>query len=309
MLNTILSACDARYERSCEQCEDCSYGEYCPHDCEKCLDYIHNPNHAKSGAPDRKYDCTHMADFYTCKYSCRYTSEIMYAIERCLDLHSLKELKVLSFGCGPCTDLFAIDELRKRNVLTYDKLEYRGVDYSKNVWRWIHRDIKSFESDDCSIKFYYEDACDLINKIEAGNWTPNVIVFQYVFSDMQKHTDVQSINNFINTFAQYYNKKVKSNTYIILNDINLGRSYGGGREFFDRLLGKLNNSMYAKGRLCNDNSTSFYYPRGYTYGEDSAGEFPNNKNRFDLTPWIAYSPFDTCASAQMIIKKVINNDN
>lgn len=67
--------------------------------------------------------------------------------------------------------------------------------------------------------------------------------------------------------------------------------------------------MYAKGRFCNDNSTSFYYPRGYTYGEDSAGEFPNNKNRFDLTPWRAYSPFDTCASAQMIIKKVINNDN
>ena len=58
MLNTILSACDNRYERPREQCGDCSYGEYCPHDCEKCLDYIHNPSHAKSGAPDRKYDCT-----------------------------------------------------------------------------------------------------------------------------------------------------------------------------------------------------------------------------------------------------------
>ena len=50
MLNTIMSACDNRYKRPCEQCGDCSYGEYCPHDCEKCLDYIHNSNHAKLGA-------------------------------------------------------------------------------------------------------------------------------------------------------------------------------------------------------------------------------------------------------------------
>lgn len=304
MLNTILSACNNRYGTEHERCEDCSYGDYCPHDCEKCLDYIHNPNHAKAGAPDRKYDCTHMADFYTCKYSCRYASEIMYAIERCVDLHNLQELRVLSFGCGPCTDLFAIDELRKRNVLSYNTLKYRGVDYSENVWRWIHRDIKSFENDNCSIKFFYRDACDLINTIAEGSWTPNVVIFQYVFSDMQKHTDTQSINNFINTFADYYNTKIQPNTYIILNDINLSRDYGGGREFFDRLLGKLNSSIHGKGRFCNDNSRSVRCPRGYPYGDDSNGEFPNNANRFDLSPWQRYSPFDTCASAQMIIKKV-----
>ena len=233
----------------------------------------------------------------------------MYAIERCVDLHKLHELRVLSFGCGPCTDLFAIDELRKKKVLTYEKLKYRGVDYSKNVWRWIHRDIKTFENDSCSIKFFYKDACELIDTIAKGNWTPNVIVFQYVFSDMQKHTDFQNINNFINVFAEYYNTKIHPNTYIILNDVNLGRSYGGGREFFDLLLRKLDDSIYRKGYFCNDNATSSYYPRGYPYGNDSDGEFPSNKNRFDINLWNAYSPFDTCASAQMIIKKVINRDN
>lgn len=45
------------------------------------------------------------------------------------------------------------------------------------------------------------------------------------------------------------------------------------------------------------------------YGEGSDGEFPDNANCFDLMPWKAYSPFDTCASAQMIIKKVIDSDN
>ena len=120
MLNKILSRCDARYEKpENEQCEDCSYGECCPHDCEKCLDFIHDPSHAPEGAPDRKYDCTHMADFYTCKYSCRYASEIMYALELCKDLHFLRDFKVLSFGCGPCTDLFAIDALRECGVISY----------------------------------------------------------------------------------------------------------------------------------------------------------------------------------------------
>ena len=69
MLETILSKCDERNDRhGCEQCVDCSYDTYCPHDCEKCLDYIHNPSHAPDGAPERKYDCTHMANVYTCKY-------------------------------------------------------------------------------------------------------------------------------------------------------------------------------------------------------------------------------------------------
>lgn len=44
VLETVLSNCDNRYEKpECEQCEDCSYGSFCPHDCEKCLDYI--PRH------------------------------------------------------------------------------------------------------------------------------------------------------------------------------------------------------------------------------------------------------------------------
>ncbi len=70
---------------------------------------------------------------------------------------------------------------------------------------------------------FYKDTCELIHIIANGKWIPNLIVFQYVFSDMQKHTDVININNFISTFAVYYNENVNPNTYIILNDINLGR--------------------------------------------------------------------------------------
>ena len=95
-------------------------------------------------------------------------------------------------------------------------------------------------------------------------------------------------------------EQVLQNTYVILNDINLGCGYGGGRDHFDTLLSKLNNSQYSKTHFCNDNATSEYYPRGYTYGE----ELPDNQNLFNLTNLKKFSPFNTCASAQMIIKKV-----
>lgn len=301
LIYEILEKCINRYEKpECEQCEDCSYGEYCPHDCEKCLDYLHNPKHAPQNAPERKYDCVHMADFYTCKYSCRYTSELMYAIQRCSGIQNVDELKVLSFGCGPCTDLFALDALKEKKLISFNSIKYRGVDYSKDVWANIHQDINKLKKDNIDIHFYYKDACILIDEIANGKWVPNLIVFQYVFSDIQKHTTANDIKHSIDTFAEYYNAKVLQNTYVILNDINLGCGYGGGRDHFDILLSKLNNSQYSKTHFCNDNATSEYYPRGYTYGE----ELPDNQNLFNLTNLKKFSPFNTCASAQMIIKKV-----
>ncbi len=78
----------------------------------------------------------------------------MYALERTTRLFTVKNLKVLSFGCGPCTDLFAIDCLRENGTLTYDTLEYHGIDYSESVWKNIHDDIKSFENDKIKISFF-----------------------------------------------------------------------------------------------------------------------------------------------------------
>ena len=75
IIDTILENCDERHNcKSNNRCDDCSYGQFCPGDCAKCLEYIHYPSHAETNAPKRKYDCTHMADFYMCKYSYRYTS-------------------------------------------------------------------------------------------------------------------------------------------------------------------------------------------------------------------------------------------
>lgn len=48
---------------------------------------------------------------------------------------------MLSFGCGPCTDLFALDALKEKRELSFNDVQYHGVDYSKDVWVNIHHDI------------------------------------------------------------------------------------------------------------------------------------------------------------------------
>lgn len=280
LIDQILTNCKARYERhTCGKCENCSFVEYCPQDCEKCLKYIHNPSKAPAGAPSRKYDCTNMADFYTCKYSCRYASEIIYALKGCLDLQNISEMKVLSFGCGPCTELFAIDYLHNRGELNYNRLEFRGIDYSEGVWKNIHTELTGFSDNFTNIYFYYEDVCRIIEEIVAGQWIPNLIVFQYFFSDMEKHTGYNRTKDFISLISKFFNEKMSFNSYMILNDINLSRSYNGGREYFDLLLGQLHSIKYCKGRFCDENSTSVYYPKGYPYGN---GEFSDNTNFFQI---------------------------
>lgn len=307
ILDTILNKCNERYlsHDSTQCCPKCTYIEYCPHNCEKCLDYIHTPAHAQEGSPERKYDCANMADFYTCKYSYRYTSEMIYAFQRLRDIHVKQTLKVLSFGCGPCTDLFALDYLKNTGTLNYSQLYYRGVDYSKDVWEKMHADIKSLQSSNLSLKFFYKDACTFIDEISQGAWIPDLVVFQYVFSDMRKHSDAQAVTSFVNKFASFVNNFMLAKSYIVLNDINLGINYGGGREYFDRLYKLLNDAIMYKGRFCDDNAKSPFYPRGYTYGEDSDGEFPKNANFFTWPfQWKSqYSPFNTCSSAQMLLKK------
>ena len=302
MLQSILTECDKRHktcDMNCTQCNACNYGEFCQHDCEKCLEYIHFPDRVPQGAPKRKYDCPYMADVYTCKYTCKYTSEIIYAIRRDEELMTKEHLKVLSFGCGPCTDLFAIDYLKRKGEMLYKTIEYRGIDYSEDVWHHIHHDIKSFENDSCRINFYYADMCEIMHKGEQGVYLPNLIIFQYVFSDMQKHTGEIETKNFINKFSQYYNTKLQPNTCIILNDINLGNNYGGGREYFDLLFNKVKKtSTMTRGRFHNNNRTNTF-----PYGDNSDGEFPDNTILFEISNWKSYSPFDKCTSAQMLIKK------
>ena len=62
LLYDLIEKCSYRdkFQNEHEQCEDCSYGDNCPGDCQKCMQYVHYPQNAPV---PRKYDCVHMAHF------------------------------------------------------------------------------------------------------------------------------------------------------------------------------------------------------------------------------------------------------
>lgn len=291
LIDTIVKYCDYQYKH--KRCVKCSYDKYCPGRCDRCLHFIHTPTAAP--AP-RKYDCPNMANFYTCKYAHKYMSEAAYALMQLKDLMNKRELKVMSVGCGPCTDLFALDYLKHRGIYKYDFLEYRGIDTAKDVWGKIHEQLSNYNQKICKAKFYYADVTDLIDIILKKQWVPDLIVFQYVFSDMEKHCPPDKLQSFILKIAEFINNDMNENTYIVINDINLSTQMGGGREHFDELLCKIKHTEYRKYHFKNNNKTSHY-----DYGD----EYESNNLIRRIPQWVqSYEPYSSCSSAQLIIKKV-----
>ena len=112
------------FQNEHEQCEDCSYGDNCPGDCQKCLQYVH---YLQNAPVPRKYDCVHMADCYYCKYAYKYASEITYGLACFAEIRNKKTLKIMSVGCGPCTELAAVDYLKEKGVLNMKNCNIEGL--------------------------------------------------------------------------------------------------------------------------------------------------------------------------------------
>lgn len=295
LLYELVEKCNYRNagESVHEQCVDCTYGESCPRDCKTCLEYVHYPQRAPQM---RKYDCAHMADSYYCKYSFRYASEIVYGLKQLAEIRNKDNLKVMSVGCGPCTELAAIDYLRQTNELNYNTLEFRGIDPLKQVWKHIWRDIKEYFGDE--VRFFDRNVLELVDVIIEHNWVPDLIFFQYVFSDMYKNSSQEEIEAFIEKLTRFLNEQTEKTIYILVNDTNLSTMYSGGREFFDILNEKIQSPKVFRRRHFNNANRETHYE----YGD----EYRTNELIFDCIPeeiQHLYSPFASCASAQVLIKK------
>jgi hypothetical protein len=284
LIDDITAFCHEHYNSNA--CRQCGYIPYCPKNCAGCLEYIHYPKRAP--AP-RSYDCLRMADYYVCKYSYKYTSEMIYALESLKDIKQMP-LKVLSVGCGPCTDLFALDYLQIQGLI--DTIEFRGVDLNP-IWQNIISEIQNKISRKITVQFFNKDIFSFIDDLLMDGWFPNLVIFQYVFSSMQKDAaNTSTIKNFITKFVALADK-LPTNAHIVMNDINLSTEYSGGREHFDLLSNSLDGYL----------QHSFHFvsrERYYRYGK----EYPENSLRFQIPSFLTdYYPFEFCSSAQKILKK------
>lgn len=299
LINDLIYECDERYSQnkdSC-QCEYCKCETCNESNCAECLRKIHYP---EKDSEKRTYDCVNMADYYYCRYSYRYASEVVYGLRQFRDIMKLDTLKVMSVGCGPCTELVAIDYLHQNGELNYKKLEFRGIDPLKNMWKYIWEDID--EHYQGQVKFYERDILELVDIIVEKKWIPDLIIFQYVFSDMYKKNSAEKIRRFIDKLAKFLNEQIGKSIYILANDANIGMKYEGGRDFFDILEKKINEPKIMRRYHFNND----YRPTHYDYGE----EYEDNGIYFEIPAHIKekYDSIDSCASAQVLIKKTVKKE-
>ena len=292
LIKEIIQECDKRYSKS-----SCSKNLiYCKttcdgNPCEKCLSLIHFQH-----GPGRKYDCTRMADFYVAQFACKYTSEILYAIQT-LQLPSTFNANVLSIGCGPCTDLFAFEYwLQKKKI---SSLQYHGFEINP-IWGNIHNDIISAaNAKKLRVDIITNPDIDVFYYIKDTYQIPNIIVLQYVLSDIYKQTPA-AINSFITQLADYFNNTMPTGSVIILNDVN---SCNCGRDHFDKFFLLLNNCTATKRHFANNYNDSigkhtYYYGNQYPHNHIDYKAFLD-----DYALDNKYSSKRYCSSAQCLIKK------
>jgi hypothetical protein len=328
LINEIVSKCDNRRKIFLQQyngknsCGNCPYeilnGKCCHNyashefDCSSCLGDVFYPNDTdKSLLAD--YGCPHMLDYYVCRYAYEFTSELLHACYyKLCDFYNRDVLKVLSLGCGPCTDLFAIDYIcgfLKYKGKHVPKIEYYGIDQNAKFWETIHDDIREYRKMGGSIsvfKIFQGDILGLFTKKNLSKLkiTPDIIFCQYLFSDMQRQSKAMTsvsleLGTFVEELAAYFQEKMNPDSYLVINDVDATVMYKGCLDYLFKLESLLRSaSIVSKGYFQSGNSK-------YHYGEEFKANklcFNSRYNNLILETYDRNSKCRFCSSAQLVLK-------
>ena len=206
-INQLVQYCNEQHSRDTSgRCANCPNEDGCI-SCLQCLDHIH-----RIVTHDRTYNCPNIANCYTCKYIHKYSSEIEYLLKRYVAVFRNTQLiRVCSIGCGPCSELFGLHNFKRTNNFNF-QIEYKGFDLNR-IWQPIHRKINDLFAFDT--EFIYDD---VFNYYQENDTLPNVLILNYLLSDiLRTNTDV-FLNDFINKLRGLYQKMPSS--CLIVNDIN-----------------------------------------------------------------------------------------
>lgn len=285
-LNKLIEYCIEQYQ-SPAKCHNasCEYGCFmhpCPHEelsnCYNCIKQIHNVNNK-----NKKY-CPNTAYLYVLKHVFRYSSEIEYMLEYYVT-NKDKVLNVASLGCGPSTELYALDYFFNEESGRYN---YIGFDLDP-IWKEIQDyNMSLFQGNNIE----YKD--DMFSYYRRTGEIPDILIVNYMLSDMLKFQS-DKLEPFCNEFWAFL-KGLKSGAQVFINDIpyysdDLSTTWG----FTERLKKRLDTIG------CECYQRYFYVPNGY----------PDYGQRISTTDLKLISknipfetdPFRSCHSIQMVIKK------
>lgn len=258
--------------------------------CSDCLKEIHF--NKDSG---RKYDCVNMCHWYVCQDIYRYVTEMTWLLQdKVLGLRTRKSpLNICSIGCGPCSELIAIEEYRKRCGLTFN-YTYTGFDIN-DVWEPIQSKVSTLSATPDSIMFvngnvfdYYEHTTD----------RPNMIILNYMLSDMLKYGQDDFIA-FIDKLCRFVIGL--PSCAILINDINRGVDNTDPRQYYQKIYRNIVKECGYDNIECKCYHFADSMKNFYQYGTQRS----KNSILFPVSEAIAskYNTNTECHSAQMIIIK------
>ena len=88
----------------------------------------------------------------------------------------------MSIGCGPCTDLFALDCMKMQKIYQYNEVNYVGVDPLEK-WKRIHTAIKN-NLNDIKLFLIYRKIQDILPQLAGMNFKSDIIIMNYLLSDL-----------------------------------------------------------------------------------------------------------------------------
>lgn len=294
LLDSVVNFCDREYTNADTSviCDNCNHPRECSGNCEYCLDEVHFPNDCANGKLE--YDCINMLNYYVCKYSHKYCSEMEYALEQSEILKSIKEFNVMSIGCGPSPDLMALEFYRKKYKLDVPII-YWGFD-KNNLWEKTHNEIIEYgKKNDIEAIFEYEDVVKYFNEYYIEGI--NIIILQYVISYFYNTNQIDAIDNFFEDLIDVIKMKNKGEKLlIIINDVN---SCYRGRDYFLNLYEKIKKHDFhgcVKKKYFDYNIKNCHQRYGESY------EFYDNLHAIKNGIRERYNTAIKCSSAQLIIE-------
>ena len=232
LINELTLFCDKNYMSSCAgscmRYNQCNHAVKCSGGCSNCLKEIHFP---ESDSDRCDYNCLKLINFYVCRYTHKYASEMFYLLGKSRVLSGMKEYKILSLGCGGCSDLIAFDTFAVNKNLAYVGIEINRL--WEHVHNFIHK-YKGIKRKKFIKNFGYFDALDVMQI----NPQSNVLVLNYVLSSIHRSVPSKTMNFLRVLYAFMTNPNLSRPFVFLFNDVN-NTFYG--RNNFDRMICAVQN--------------------------------------------------------------------
>lgn len=258
----------------------------------KCLNEIYQHDTNQTGRA--RYNCNKLVHHYLYRQLDKQTSEMLVALREldCI-ISSFLEFNIISLGCGPCTELVALDYYNQEKG--YNKnINYIGVDIEP-TWNVIHTKIEEFltqESYNIDFKCFFGDATDIKFLGNLFNNKINIIVLNYVISSLYSNNELQKLNTLYSNIAKLISSNSINHCIIIINDMNLSIR---GTDTFVNILTDLKNNQV---NILGHKACYFEAPNTQVYGI----KYSDNKTIFEDLFYPQSFQNNKSTSAQLLVQ-------